>query len=249
VLTLRHARPDVFDTRYHSKLDIVYINGAGDGATYDATYKQVRAYYLDAALGNEADIVKEVDALMKRFAEALLSASSARLAPYWPMLQALELADPSMPLPTGEASGVATWAAAELLCERTGIDFTEFQKQCVDMHSSYPHAFNVSDQSNCRHNLLRFYHTLAAQGGLTAWPAVREYARAVFTFPVTTVFIECLFSGMNLNKSDRRASMLDDTCIGILKCHELKRVLTRDDSMPEPPLSLDLERSLAHNIE
>lgn len=235
-------------TRYFSKLDVVYIHGAGDGATYDSTYKPVREHYLDVALGNEADIVNEVDALMKRVAEALLSASSARLAPYWSMLLALELADPSMPLPAGDKSA-STWAAAKLLCDRTDIDFTEFQSQCVDMHSAYPHAFTQQDHFNCRHNLLRFYHSLAAQSALDAWPAVRRYAQAVFTFPVTTVFIECLFSAMNLNKSDRRASMLDDTCVSIVKCHELKRVLTRDDSMPEPPLSLDLERSLAHNIE
>lgn len=226
----------------------MYIHGVGDGATYGPTYQAVRKYYLDVKAGDEVAIVNEVDELMKSVAEALLSAAKSRLTPYWPMLQALELADPSMPLPQGEGAD-PTWAAAALLCERTDINFDEFREQCVDMHSAYvAGAFNAIDQSNCRQNLLRFYHTLGAQGGLAAYPAVMEYACAVFTFPVTTVFIECLFSAMNLNKSDRRASMLDDTCVSIIKCHELTRVLTHDNSLPEPPLTLDLARSLAHCI-
>jgi hypothetical protein len=74
------------------------------------------------------------------------------------------------------------------------------------------------------------------------------YARAVLTFPITTVFIECLFSVMNRNQ-DGRESLLDDTVASIIKSHELVRVLTSSDGQPEPALRLDFQRSLAHNLD
>ena len=51
---------------------------------------------------------------------------------------------------------------------------------------------------------------------------------AVFTFPVTTVYMECLFSGMNLNKSKMRSSMLDGTVVAVLKARELTQVFGDD---------------------
>ena len=215
---------------YHRSLRSRYI---ADDAAYDAVYSAARSYYLDTTAGNEPELVAAVDALAKTFAEALVSSSTARLAPYTAMLEALELADPSMGLPTGETAS-RVWAAAELLCNAVGIVFTDFRRECTEMHDEYP-ELQPADKKNCRQNLLRFYHTLAHEGVLSRWPAVRAYAVAVFTFPITTVFIECLFTGMNQNKSKGRASMDDDTAVSILKARELTSVLTRDDGAPEPP--------------
>lgn len=78
---------------------------------------------------------------------------------------------------------------------------------------------------------------------------MRAYAVAVFTFPATTVFIECMFSAMKRNKSSGRASMHDDTCVAIIKARELETVLTRDDGKPEPPLRLNVRSALDHTID
>ena len=72
----------------------------------------------------------------------------------------------------------------------------------------------------------------------------------MFTYPTTTVFTECLFSGMNLNKSAMRSSMKDSTCVAVLKARELTTVFaeTYTGAMEERP-KLDFERALRHNLE
>jgi hypothetical protein len=162
------------------------------------------------------------------------------------MLEALELADPSMALPDKDGPQRA-WDAAELLCETTGINFAKFKTQCAQMHIDFE-DMPALDRKNCKLNLLRFYHELAKCEGLNAYPDVRAYAIGVFTFPVTTVFIECMFSAMKQNKSKGRASMLDDTCVAVIKARELETVLESDAGMPEPPLRLNWQRALNHNL-
>ena len=201
----------------------------------------------DEGAGNESELVDAVDALAKTFASALISSSTARLEPYWPTLGAFELADPSTSLPGGDADGTAVWDAAEVLCETADIDVDKFQTQITELHAEFL-DMSVERRRDCDQNLLRFYHKLAQSGGLEKWPEVRAYAVVVFTFPATTVFIECLFSGMKLNKSKTRSSMADDKCVGVLKARELRTVLTRNDGKPEPAPSLDLQSALDHNL-
>lgn len=229
---------------YHRKLKTVYVDGCGDETTYGAMYKTARAYYLDDRAGNEPEIVAAVDELACTFASALITSSQERLKPYMPMFKAFELADPSMSLPNGDGRS-SVWDMAKLLCKTTGIDFETFQNQCCDMHIAYD-AFATDDKKNCKGNLLRFYKLLTESGQMGQWNAVAMYARAVFTFPVTTVFIECLFSAMNGTKTKQRSSMLDDTCIAVIKCAELTRVLTSTGAVPEPELRL--ADSIDHNI-
>ena len=231
----------------HRKLKLAYIDGFGAQASYGPVYKAARIYYNDVRAGNEVELVKAVDELAKTFALALISSSTARLQPYWPTLQAFALADPSTDLPGRDADGIAVWDAAEVLCKTADIDFDKFGTQITELHAEFP-EMAAERRSDCEQNLLRFYNKLAKSGGLDKWPEVRAFAVVVFTFPATTVFIECLFSGMKLNKSKTRSSMTDDKCVGVLKARELRTVLTRNDGKPEPPPSLDLQGALDHNL-
>eukprot|EP00035_Acanthoeca_spectabilis_P019064 m.411698 g.411698 ORF g.411698 m.411698 type:complete len:165 (-) comp16816_c0_seq42:1844-2338(-) len=164
------------------------------------------------------------------------------------MLRALELADPSMEIPLGD-EGDPVWAAAELLCGRVGIAFAEFREQTIEFHMSYD-GFSSSEKDDCSKNLLRFYHGRASRGGFAQYAAVAAYAAAVFTFPITTVFVECLFSGMNLNKSTMRSSMLDDTCVAVLKARELIQVFGGEyNGSMEPLPTLDFAKALDHNLK
>ena len=92
------------------------------------------------------------------------------------MLEAMQLADPSMHLPRREA----VWNAAKLLCDHVGINFDKFQQQTQQFHLDYEEMSRV-DQKNCTRNLLRFYNTLAAdkRPELVNKPEVMEYAVAV----------------------------------------------------------------------
>jgi hypothetical protein len=232
---------------YHRRLKTQYISGHGVAATYGKVYSAAREYYLDDRAGNEPEIIAAVDTLAKTFTHALVSSSTARLEPYWATLGAFELADPSMELPAADDAGTAVWDAAKDLCATAGVNFDAFRVQTTELHSAFP-DMGGELKMDCTKNLLRFYHNLARQGWLATRPAVRDYAVAVFTFPVTTVFIECLFSGMKLNKSTTRSSMVDDKCVAVLKARELKPVLTSNDSAPEPPLTLGTQSALEHDI-
>lgn len=56
-------------------------------------------------------------------------------------------------------------------------------------------------------------------------------------------------SATKQNKSKGRASMLDDTCVAVIKARELETVLESDAGMPEPALRLDWRRALNHSID
>ena len=65
-----------------------------------------------------------------------------------------------------------------------------------------------------------------------------------------TVFVESLFSGMNLNKSKMRSSMLDGTCVAVLKARELTAGLDEsyDGKMEGAPIVV-FQRALLHNLD
>jgi len=231
---------------YYRRLKARYIDGCGVAATYGEVYSAARTYYLDVNAGNEPEIIEEVDNLAKSVSEALISSAKARLKPYWATLCAFELADPSMDLP-GAADADAVWAAAKVLCTTAKINYDAFRVQTTNLHTKF--ADLAGDlKADCSKNVLRFYHNCAKSGGFAESTAVRDYAVLVFTFPCTTVFIECLFSGMNLKKSTMRSSMTDGKCVAVLKARELKEVLTSDDGKPEPALALNVQSALEHNI-
>lgn len=82
------------------------------------------------------------------------------------------------------------------------------------------------------------------------YPAVAAYAVAVFLCPITTVFIEALFSGMVFNKSKHRAPLTDDTVIDLLTVRELVEVCGEVyNQAPEPGLSLDTSSVLEDKIK
>lgn len=231
---------------YHELLKTKFI----DGTIYGPLYTPVRDFYLDGNGGDEPAVVAAVDNLGKNFADALRSSSMIRLKPYWPMLQALQLIDPSCDLPShdnDESEGI--WKAAQLLCDYIGIDYDGFTQQLAVFHARFTNP-NRFDKRNINENLLRFYYVLSDESQcLDHWPLVRKYAMAVFTFPVTTVFVECLFSGMNLSKTTQRSSMLDDTCVAALKTRELTPVCDPKGvylGAVEAPPSLDHEKSWNH---
>ena len=231
---------------YHELLKTKFI----DGTIYGPLYTPVRDFYLDGNGGDEPAVVAAVDNLGKNFADALRSSSMIRLKPYWPMLQALQLIDPSCDLPShdnDESEGI--WKAAQLLCDYIGIDYDGFTQQLAEFHARFTNPTRF-DKRNINENLLRFYHVLSDESQYRdQWPLVRKYAMAVFTFPVTTVFVECLFSGMNLSKTTQRSSMLDDTCVAALKARELTPVCDPKgvyEGAVEAPPSLDHEKSWNH---
>ena len=102
-----------------------YITGLGDRTSYDALYLAARDYYSHPDAGNEPDTVAAVDTLAAHFAGALHTSTTQRFTPYFPMLEAMQRADPSMHLPRREA----VWNAAKLLCDHVGINFDKFQQQ------------------------------------------------------------------------------------------------------------------------
>ena len=71
------------------------------------------------------------------FSAVVVQSLKLRLEPYWNYIQAMELIDPAGPaLETYTTDEV--WDAAEDLCRRRGIDFTNLREEVIKVRSEFP---------------------------------------------------------------------------------------------------------------
>lgn len=191
-----------------------------------------------------APMLIEVEDLARRLAVGQELSMQARLDQpgYTDMLKAMELADPSMEIDAEYTDAV--WDKVMLLCSTAGIDYNQLKDETTTFHSQHQ-GRTVEQKKWAQQNLLKFYHNLAKDGGLQQYPTVAAYARAVFSCPITTVFVEALFGGMGFIKSDHRASLEDAKVVDVLTLGELEPVCPdKYVEGPEPGLRLDTHRAL-----
>lgn len=145
------------------------------------------------------------------------------MEPYWNHIQALELIDPAGPaLETYTTDEV--WDAAEDLCKRRGIDYTNLRDEVIQMRSDYP-DYDPETKTDIHTDLIQFYRIRKQRQMITFTDSptqcLDEYAMAVFSIAIVSSFVESLFSKMAYNQSKTRNSLTDQTTSSLLHVHDL----------------------------
>ena len=76
---------------------------------------------------------------------------------------------------------------------------------------------------------------------------VRKYAGICFTYTVTSVIVESLFSHMAYNQSGSRGSLSDDTTAAVIVCKELDPIAA-DATTPLAPPHYDEDAALKDHV-
>ena len=173
----------------------------------------------------------------RSFSAVLVGSMKQRLSSTWNHIQALELIDPLGP-DIARHTTPAVWDALRDLCQRRGVDFDLAQSDIINMRAVAP-DFDKDTKSHIQTHLCGYFaDRLAAfvsTGVETPTPEYDKLCSAVFGIPLTSSFIESLFSKMAYNQSKIRNSLADSTMSSILHIH--------DTVLPDPqqPLPKDLK--------
>ena len=85
------------------------------------------------------------------------------------------------------------------ICRRCGLDYNRIRNQILEMRLNAL-DFGPQDSRLAKENLLQYYKTKQTMASNNK-PDLDEYAMVVFTLPFESLFVECLFSMMNYNKT------------------------------------------------
>ena len=168
----------------------------------------------------------------------------------WNQTQALELIDPLGP-GIERHTTAAVWDALRDLCRRREVDFDVVQSDIIDMRAAAP-DFDKATKTHIQRHLcgyLRERLASFASGGIeTPTPEYDKLCIAVFGIPLTSAFIESLFSKMAYNQSRIRNSLADNTMSSILHMHD---TVLPDPQQPLPKaiqLKVHAPRSELHKM-
>ena len=168
------------------------------------------------------ELVKLVKKECRAFCSVFLESVKNRLAATWDHIQALELIDPLGP----ELEVYATpevWEALEDLCDRRGLDFAKCQEQILDVRAG-AESLDETSSSMIRMDLCSYFRyrhsTFVRTGTASPTPDYDKLCQVVFSIPLTSAFVESLFSKMAYNQSKYRARLKDSTMTSILHVHD-----------------------------
>ena len=117
----------------------------------------------------------------------------------------------------------AVWSAFQDLCNRRGVDFDDCRDELLGMRAD---AQDLNDQAKAliRMDLCGYLRKRHASFVQTSTPTpTREYDRicvAFFSIPLTSSFVESLFSKMAYNQHKIRNRLADTTMTSILHVHD-----------------------------
>ena len=194
---------------------------------------------LDAG---KTDLVKLVKQECRAFSSVLVSSIKERLKTTWNYLQALELIDPLGP----DLDRYVTpelWEALNDLCDRRDIDFHNCQEQILEMRANVPNLSAIDKamiQADLRGYLQQRHQSFVVTLTPSPTPEYDTFCTAVFAIPLTSAFVETLFSKMNYNQHKIRNRLRDDTMSSILHVH--------DAVVPDPQRCLPSDLSLKVSV-
>ena len=114
--------------------------------------------------------------------------------------------------------------AADDLCERRGIDYTNLRTEIIQLRSEFPDLDPVS-KAQIRADLIQYYRVRKEAQVLTLQDSptkcLDDFAVAVFSTAIVSSFVESLFSKMNYNQSKSRMRLKDETTSSILHAQDL----------------------------
>ena len=195
------------------------------------------------AVGKD-NLVAVVKKEARSFSSIFVASVKARLSSTWDYIQCLELIDPLGPDPLVYATP-AVWDALRDLYDRrniedkTGKDFDSVREEILRMRAQAQNL-DIESKSLIRSDLCAYLRE-RRQGFLTVGaesptPAYDALCTAIFSIPLSSAFVESLFSKMSYNQHKIRSSMKDDTMSAILHIH--------DTVLPDPQKCLTGELKL-----
>ena len=177
----------------------------------------------------------------------LVSSLKERLSSTWDYIQALELVDPMGPeLDRYATDGV--WETFKDLCNRRGIDFHKCQEQIIQMRANEPNL-GAQDRSmilaSLRGYLEERHRTFVTMSIPSPTPEYDKFCAVVFSkIPLTSAFVESLFSKKSYVQDKTRNRLEDVTMSAILHVH--------DSVLPDPqkclPSSIKLKVSVPNQF-
>ena len=180
------------------------------------------------ALGKR-ELVAAVKKEARAFASIFVVSVKRRLSSTWNYLQCLELIDPLGPCHLTYAKP-EVWAALRDLYERrdiqakTGKCFAECRDEILSMRASAP-ALDPMSKALIRSDLCAYLRERREGFILTndesPTPAYDALCTAFFSIPLSSSFVESLFSKMVYNQSKIRSSLKDQTMSDILHMHDV----------------------------
>lgn len=172
----------------------------------------------------------------------MYESNTSRLEPYLCALEAYEIVDPSVDI---QSFSDGARDETREICSLHGISYDELMEDLRVIRGRFSEA-NAAKRRLCKVNLLRLYHEYKVEGSLDDCPALVDYACAVFSQPIVTVFVETLFSGMKYNQSGSRSSVTDEKVVAILKTKDLENPLA--DCMHPTPPQMSFRKALDHEL-
>lgn len=164
----------------------------------------------------------------RAFCSILVASMRRRLRTIWFHIQSLEIIDPLGPdLATHATAEV--WEAMENLCWRRGLNFHDVKEQAIIIRSE---AQNLDAQSKATIRMdlcsyLRDRHsTFVMTMTESPTPEYDKFCEVVFSIPLTSSFVESLFSKMSYNQYKIRSRLTDSRLSSILHLH--------DSAVPNP---------------
>ena len=186
----------------------------------------------DMEAADKGELIKLVKMECRAFSSIIVRVLRSRLRSIWQHIQALELIDPLGP-DLDQYATPAVWNALKDLCGRRGIDFHACKEQIIELRAEAS-ALDKDSKAMIRMDLVQYLRDRQQMYSMTKvespTPAYDELCQVVFSIPLTSSFVESLFSKMTYNQSKIRTRLKDTTMSSILHLH--------DAALPDPQKSL-----------
>ena len=167
-------------------------------------------------------LVKLVKKECRAFCSILVAAMRRRLRTIWNHIQALELIDPLGPDLTTHATA-EVWDAMEDLCMRRGLNFHKCKEQVLLIRSQAP-DLDAQSKALIRMDLISYLRDRHAVYAMTMTPSPTpdydKLCEVVFSIPLSSSFVESLFSKMSYNQYKIRSRLSDSRLSSILHLHD-----------------------------
>ena len=182
----------------------------------------------DMEVKGKTGLIAVVKQECRSFSSILVASLRSRLRKTWQHIQALELIDPLGPDLHRHTTPVV-WDALKDICRRRGLNFHLCQQQILAIRTAAP-DLDIDSKAMIRTDLCGYLKDRLQMFQMTFTPSpTAEYDKlchVVFSIPLTSSFVESLFSKMVYNQSKIRTRLSDSKMSSILHLH--------DSVLPDP---------------
>lgn len=195
------------------------------GAVYRQWKLDVTAQHLHRNTAAEAAaLIVQLDTELVAYATTLRDSVQARVQPYQPYYDAFEWISPWCSQRV--ASAAATLATVSELCQVWNLPLAGVQSELEVIKADLVTSATAADVTQAKDNLLEYFNkNIVARGDFWAdkMNAMNFIAR-VFGTPVSSAFVEHLFSGMAHGTGGRRSTTAMATHTRALHCRSTRPI-------------------------